>query len=366
MNRRPKAEAKCRIGILGAGDIAGRYIDGLRLQKDFEIIAVASRTFKSATEIALQKGLRATSTDNLLADDEIDLILNLTPPAFHFNLTQSALQSGKHVYSEKPLATSLAEADLLIALADQRGLMLACAPATFMGPVWSSARSLIRQGALGRIVGATGTLVYPGPNLFHHNPEHLFSKFGGPVFDMGVYHISVLVSLLGGINKVQAMKSAGQDQRSILAGPRTGQTFPVTVPTHVACTLSFASGAVANLTLSFEGFGSRAPGLEIIGDRGAICLPQAGQFAGEILISSELFKWTVIEQAADAWSDRDWVIGPVEAWRSFLNGRQVGPSAERARHTLDVLLAIEAAARRGLPQTVISGQLIEFENEQLS
>lgn len=366
MNQHPKAADKCRVGILGAGDIAGRYIDGLRLHEDFEIVAIASRTVESAAEIALQKGLRATSTDNLLADDDIDLILNLTPPAFHFNLTQSALQKGKHVYSEKPLATSLTEADSLIALADQCGLMLACAPATFMGPVWKVARSLIRRGALGRIVGATGTLVYPGPNLFHHNPEHLFSEFGGPVFDMGVYHISVLVSLLGGVDKVQAMKSAGQDQRSILAGPRTGQTFPVTVPTHVACALSFASGAVATLTLSFEGFGSRAPGLEIIGDRGAICLPQAGQFEGEILISSELFKWTVIEQIAETWSERDWVTGPVEAWRSFLTGRQVGPSAERARHTLDVLLAIEAAARTGLSQTVTSGQLIDLENEQLS
>jgi len=336
--------------------LPGSILNGNQHQShnDFSVVAIASRSFTSAAHLAATKGLKSKDTESLLTDDLIDLIINLTPPSCHFDLTRAALENGKHVYSEKPLATSMAQADSLIQLADQRGLLLACAPATFMGPAWNHARSMIAEGKLGRIVGAAGAIVYPGPNLFHHNPEHLFSDFGGPVFDMGVYHVCVLVSLLGRVREVQAMMSPGKERRSVNAGPRAGQTFSVTVPTHVACILKFESGPVASLTLSFEGFGSRAPGLEIVGDKGAICLPQAGQFSGPVMASTELFKWSALDNSSKDVADADWVIGPVDSWRRFIAGESIVPNAYLARHTLDVMLSIEAAARTGEPHTVTS------------
>ncbi len=350
--RHPPSPSICRVGILGVGSIAGRYTRGLNAHPDFEVRKIASKSLASAKAFATEHGIEAVDHMLLVDDPDIDLVLNLTPPAAHFALSRAALQAGKHVYSEKPLATSMDQADELIALAHSKNVMLACAPATPLGPVWQKANALIASGRLGRIVGASGSIVYPGPDLFHENPEHLFAPYGGPLFDMGVYHIIALTYLLGPVQSVQAVACPGRPERTIKVGARKDAVFPVTTPTHFVAILTFESGIAATLTCSFEGFGSKAPALEIIGDKATLALPQPGQFTGAIELSEKLFQWTTLEAATRDWSDLDWVAGPVQAWHGFPDAIPLPMSPQFARHTLDIMLSIELAAKRSSVERV--------------
>jgi len=341
----------CRVGIIGAGSIAEPYIKGLKAHSAFKVIAVSSASGRSAIDLASKHGLEAVATEAMLKRPDIDYVLNLTPASQHFDLNRRALLAGKHVYSEKPLAGSRLEARELIEIAAHRGVLLACAPATFLGPVWQSALEIIESGQLGRVVSGNATLVYPGPDLFHHNPEHLFEPLSGPLFDMGVYHLSTLVHLLGPVCDVQAMASTLNTERSIKAGPRTGQFFRVNCATQIIALLRFSAGPLGTLTFSFDGFGSQNPGVEIIGERASLALPQAGVFEGKAEISDELFEWREVDTCRER-NDSGWVIGPVEAWRQHTKGHRSRIDGTIAEHTLSVMIAIKDAAIAKKQETI--------------
>ncbi len=332
------------VGVIGAGDISARYVTAMRDTSLLVPRLIASARGRSAEAQAAESGLTAVSVDALLADPGIDLVLNLAPPLAHGALTRRALEAGKHVYSEKPLAGSVSEAEALIALAADRGLMLACAPATTLGPALQTARAVVDAGELGKIVGARATMVYPGPDLWHHNPDHLFGPLAGPLFDMGVYHLTALVALLGPVAHVTASASRSSDRRMIRAGPRAGEQFPVTVPTHVEAGLLLASGIRASALFSFDGFGSKAPGLELFGTRGSLAIAHPSRFEGPVEVSTSLFAWRPAPAAVESWSDAMWAIGPAEAWAAFCEARAPRTDAGFACHLLEVLAGIEAAA----------------------
>jgi predicted dehydrogenase len=333
--------------VIGAGDIAARYVEAMRATGFLDPLLIASAKGHSAAALARQCGLRAVDVATLLGDETVDLVLNLAPPLVHADLTRRALLSGKHVYSEKPLAGSLIEALGLSELAQQHGRMLACAPATFLGPALQTARAIIDAGGIGEVVGARATMVYPGPDLWHHNPDHLFGPLAGPLFDMGIYHLSAIVALLGPVRQVQALASTEREQRTIHSGPRTGETFPVHVATHVAGTLRLTSGVIASVLFSFDGFGSKAPGLEIIGTRGALAIAHPSQFDGVVELSTELFKWREVPVTLSEWSDRMWAIGLAEACAAFQRGEAPRCKPAFACHLVEVLSLLEAAAVSG-------------------
>jgi predicted dehydrogenase len=333
--------------VIGAGDIAARYVEAMRATGFLEPLLIASAKGHSAAALARQCGLRAVDVDTLLGDETVDLVLNLAPPLLHADLTRRALLSGKHVYSEKPLAGSLAEARGLSELAQEQGRLLACAPATILGPALQTARAIIDAGGIGEVVGARATMVYPGPDLWHHNPDHLFGPLAGPLFDMGIYHLSAIVALLGPVQQVQALASTARDQRTIRSGPRAGETFPVHVTTQVAGTLRLASGVIASVLFSFDGFGSKAPGLEIIGTRGSLAVAHPSQFDGVVELSTELFRWGEVPVTLSGWSDRMWAIGLAEAWAAFQRNEAPRCKPAFACHLVEVLTLLEAAAACG-------------------
>ena len=250
---------EARVALIGAGTIGARYLGSLRQTPGFEVVSVCSRNPENAGRFASEHGLSAKSLEIILADPDINYVLNLTPAEEHGAITAACLQAGKSVYSEKPLASTLSEADALIELADHRGLLLACAPATFLWPTLATAGRLVREGRLGSVIGALSTLVYQGPEIFHPHPAHLYSASAGPLRDMGVYQITALMALLGPVVSVSAFSSRSRTQRSILVGPDAGKYFRVDADTHFQAQLLHSNGAVSSVIVSFDGISTSSP-----------------------------------------------------------------------------------------------------------
>jgi len=329
---RHQCQTPIGIGIVGGGDISGRYVSCVTNSSRFKLVGVSKRK---------------EDTEALVRDERVDLIVNLTPPLVHAGITRFALESGKHVYSEKPLAHELSIARVLCDLATERGLMLACAPATFLGPALQTALVHLQSGSLGKPIGARGIILYRGPDHWHHNPAPLFDKAAGPLFDMGVYHIAALIALLGPICEVTAMGSQANTTRSIKKGPRAGQSFNVKVWTHVAALLRFANGAIAELTTSFDGISSAGPALEVFGTRASLQLPHPSQFDGSVYVASEAGAWETVATAQPIWSENLWIVG-LHATADRLEGEDCAwPDPALTVHALDAMLAIEASIETG-------------------
>ena len=335
-----------RVALIGAGTIAGPYVAGLRATPGFEVTAVATRDPATAAAFAATHDLNACDLASLLADPGIDYVLNLTPASAHEAVTRACLEAGKSVYSEKPLAASLAGADALIALADARGLLLACAPATFLWPPLATMRRLVEEGRLGPVIGALSTLVYPGPELFHPNPAHLYARDAGPLRDMGVYQVTALTALLGSVVAVTAMASRAQDERTVLVGPAAGRGFPVERPTHLHAQLRHAGGAISSLIVSFDGSSASEPRLDLYGrDAGLTMLnPHAPGATLSLLEGAQRSDLTL---DGPVWSPASFALGPSSAWLAHIREAPVPASATRARDVLAVLLAVEMAVETG-------------------
>jgi predicted dehydrogenase len=337
---------KARVALVGAGTIAHQYVEGLRHTPGFEVTGVCARSALTTQDFAESHGLVPMNFDQLLGDQSIDYVLNLTPAHEHGTISKQILEARKSVYSEKPLAATLEEADELIALASERHLLLACAPATFLWPPLTTARKLIAQDQLGKVVGAFTSLVYPGPELFHPHPEHLYMATAGPLRDMGIYQVTALMALLGPIVSVSAMASRAFDRRTVLVGPAAGVNFPVGAQTHVHALLSHAGGAISTVIVSFDAHGAGVPRFEVFGQKAALSinnmhLPNAMvelRTLGEI----ELIETDQVEISPAVLS-----IGPTSAWRDYMRGVEPETSACRMRGVLEVLLAIEHAFAQG-------------------
>lgn len=339
--------APARVALVGAGSIAARYVEGLRATPGFSVTAICSQGGASATQFAHEHGLTAMTVAAMLADPAIDYVVNLTPAHAHEAVTRSCLDAGKSVYSEKPLATSLAAADALIALAARRGLLLACAPATFLWPPLATARRIVEQGMLGRIVGALTTLVYPGPELFHPHPAHLYAASAGPLHDMGVYQVAALIALLGPVTSVTAMASRARAEREMRVGPNAGQRFPVEAPTHCHALLKHEGGTISSLIVSFDATSPDPPVMLLYGQQGGLSLSR--HHAPDADLSVSIWPNAAERMPLDGgeWTPAMFAIGITLAWSAHRAGHSVAASAERARATLATLLAIETATIEG-------------------
>lgn len=330
------------MALVGAGTIAASYVTGLRATPGFDVVAICARSVDSAADFATRHGLVPMTFDAMLANRSIDYVLNLTPASAHEGITRICLLAGKSVYSEKPLAATLAAADALIALADEQRLLLACAPATFLWPPLATTRRLIAEGAVGQLVGGISSLVYPGPELFHPNPGHLYEAAAGPLHDMGVYQVTALMELFGPISGVAAMATRARDERVVLIGPDAGTRIPVETATHFHAQLRHINGAITSMTVGFDGVSPVPPFLHIFGRTGALVVdamhtPNAA--VRHCATSSD-----GVAVAIPKWSDSMQSIGPASAWSSFHTGQKIETGAARARDVLAVLLAIDRAA----------------------
>lgn len=275
------------IGLIGCGNISAAYLRLAPMFRGLRLVAVADISMEAAQARAAEFDVRADSVESLLAADDIDLIVNLTIPDAHFDVSRKALEAGKHVYSEKPYVLSVDEADTLSELAVRNGLRIGSAPDTFLGGAHQTARHLIDADAVGSITGGTCHVMSFGMEHWHPNPDFFFRPGGGPILDLGPYYITNLVQLIGPVRAVTAMSGAASKTRTIANGPRNGEQIPVLTPTTIHAVLEFASGALVTLGASWDVKAHRHREMELYGQNGSIYVPDPNFFGGEVVIARQ-------------------------------------------------------------------------------
>lgn len=278
---------KVRVGFVGVGCISGIYLENLtKMFREVEIIGVCDLVRERAEKAVKEYNIPKLYNDmyELFDDPDVDIVLNITRPYEHYEVTKQALLHGKHVYSEKPLSPDLNEARELVELAQQKGLRLGGAPDTFMGAAIQTCRQIIDSGFIGTPVGASACLMSRGPENWHPDPEFLFQYGGGPMFDMGPYYVTALINLLGEVSQVSGMARISYPERIIHGEQRFGQHIKVTVPTFVMGNMQFSNGAVGNIFTTFDVSTSEYHRLEIYGSEGTIYVPDPNGFTGDVQI----------------------------------------------------------------------------------
>ena len=261
---------KVKIGVLGTGAISGIYFKNLtKVFSEVEVVAVCDLFVEKAKEAAEEYQIPKVyeTMEEMLADGEIEIILNLTRPNEHYKTTRAALLAGKHVYSEKPLAAVYEEGVELVNLAKEKGLMLGGAPDTFLGAGIQTCRKLIDDGFIGDVVGAQAQMVCHGHESWHPAPEFYYQAGGGPMMDMGPYYMTALVNLVGRVKGVSGMCGKGFAQRVITSEPKRGTVVDVEVPTHTAGLLQFENGAIGTVLTTFDVYYDRQAFLEVYGTK---------------------------------------------------------------------------------------------------
>ncbi|HEU4945980.1 MAG TPA: Gfo/Idh/MocA family oxidoreductase [Kribbella sp.] len=344
-----------RIGLVGAGVISGTYLDHLAELSGVEVAAVADLDLTRAAAVAeLRSGVRAMSPDELMADPDVEIVLNLTIPAAHAPVSTAALRAGKHVYGEKPLAADRAEAEQLVKLAEAAGLRIGCAPDTVLGTGTQTARAALDRGDVGVPTAASASFVSPGHERWHPAPEFYYRAGGGPLLDMGPYYVTSLVTLLGPVQRVTGWAGRAHEQRTVQAGPRAGETFPVEVPTHVTGVLEHESGALTTVLMSFDIWAARLPKIEIYGTEGTLSVPDPNTFDGVVEIATaEAREWTTLP-VAGGYAGAGRGVGVADMARAIRTGGPHRADGALAYHVLDVLESLLEAAAQDRPVDVAS------------
>src|SRR4030095_12924064 len=235
---------------------------------------------------AAQFGVTARPLNEVFADSSIELIVNLTPPSAHAEISRAVLNAGKHVYSEKPLATNRTDGAQLLELAERKGLRIGCAPDTFLGAGLQTCRKLLDDGVIGEPVAAVAFMTGRGMEMWHPNPDFFYQPDAGPMFDIGPYYLTTLVSMLGPVRRLTGSPRISFPGRLMTRHPLTGTKIKVNTPTHVTGVLDFVSGPVATVIMSFDVWAANLPRVEIYGSEGSLSLPEPNTFGGPVRVKS--------------------------------------------------------------------------------
>ena len=360
-----------RVGLIGCGRISDIYLKTLSKFEQVQVTTCASLDLAESQAKAEQHNIpRVGTVDNVIADPEIDCILNLTIPAAHADISRRALLADKHVYSEKPVVTELAEGRELLNLAKARNLRIGCAPDTFLGGRWQTVRRLIDAGAIGRPTGVFAHVGTHGTERHHPNPDFYYAKGGGPLLDLGPYYLTAMVFCFGPIAQVAGMGNKASKQRMIENGPRNGEMMPVEVNTHSLSLIEFENGVLGSMTMSFDVWDSETPRFEIYGEKGVISIPDpdpvhgANDFHGPVwLRTRETSRWSHQPRPTgrDHWqevtnhhgfNENSRGLGLLDLALAVRENRPVRASGELAFHVFEAMDAIERAQKFGVYQTI--------------
>jgi predicted dehydrogenase len=335
------------VGIIGCGAIIAQYLITFRRLDGIRLVAVADLDPARAQAVADgYDGVRAISVEELLAADDVELVLNLTIPAAHAEIALKAIAAGKSVYGEKPLAATTAEARQVLDAAREAGVAVGCAPDTVLGTGIQTARKAIDDGLIGAPISATATMATPGHERWHPNPDFYYQPGGGPLLDMGPYYVTALVTLLGPVVSVVGAASHTRNQRTIGSGPRQGEQVPVNIDSHVTGVLVHASGALSTLFMSFDAVKTKSPNIEIHGERGSLVVPDPNHFDGDV---------KVFTLGAEDWETLPASAGYIESGRGYgIADLDATPPDKEPRaggalayHVLEVMESILESARKG-------------------
>jgi predicted dehydrogenase len=342
------------VGIIGCGNVFPAYMRGLAQYDDVRVVHCSDVILERAEAGAERYGIpRSGDNDSLLSNDEVEIVVNITPVAEHVGVSRDALSAGKHVYSEKVFATTAAEARELLQLAARNGVRLGGAPDTFLGTWGTTAKQLVDTKAVGELVAATAIFAHNRVENRHPDAAAFFRPGGGPLFETGPYTVSALVHLLGPVAEVVGRTRFGAPKRYFVAPERVEDEVDVEVPTHGTALLTFASGVIATVTITFDIWANDLPQtIELYGTDGSISVPNPNWYVGDVKLSAG--RPTTWEQdwelmpplgSAPEAAPRELVRGPgvVDLARS-LGGEPHRTSGEFAAHVLDILLAIQESS----------------------
>lgn len=341
------------VGLLGAGNISTQYLTNLARYPDVRVVAVDDLIAERARDRAETFGIAAWGGAEVVFDNaDVDVVVNITPPSVHLEISEMAAQSGKHVWSEKPLGLDRTAARAMLDHAAAAGVSVGCAPDTVLGPGFQTVLRRISAGTIGAPMAGLAIMQQPGPDAWHPDPEFLFATGGGPVLDIGPYYFTSLVLGLGPVTSVTAEGGRAREVRTIMAGPRAGTRFPVEVPTTTNVLLKHASGASSVCLYSFDSGQARAGVLEFQGTEATIVAPDPNRFGGTVLthVGGKVVDELDVDEGGNGRG-----IGLVDLVRSLADGTPHRASGELAAHVLDIMLAVEESIITGERVPVSSG-----------
>lgn len=366
MPDRGAADAPVRLGILGAGMIAthpGGVLPNLPALGDtVEVRAITSRTLSTAREVAARFDIPEVypSLTAMLADSELDVVVNLTPVTAHTETNLEILEAGRHLISEKPIAGTVAEADAMIDAASKRKLIIVAAPPWMIDPRRVFARQLVRQGSIGSVAFARSRSSHAGPAAMSWpaDPAWFYEKGAGALRDMGVYGITEVTGILGPARRVMAMSGVTRAKRTVQGGPFDGTDVEVTADDNTLLMVDFGESVFAFVDATFNLSGAVSPSLELFASDGTINLWEPfwatqGQPELEILRRGNAgSEWAVVDlssvrEARDRFDTLGRAILVSHFVECLQHNRRPVLSAEHARHVLEVMLAAEQSATSG-------------------
>ncbi|PZE21209.1 Gfo/Idh/MocA family protein [Paenibacillus xerothermodurans] len=340
---------KLRVGIIGCGKISGIYFTNCKTFSVLEVVACADLNVSRAKASAEEHGIpRACSVAELLADPGIDVVINLTIPAAHAQICVQALEAGKHVYVEKPLAVTREEGQHILAVAERNGLLVGSAPDTFLGGGIQTCVKLIQDGWIGTPVAASAFMIGRGHEHWHPDPEFYYAPGGGPMFDMGPYYLTALVALLGPIQRVTGSAKISYPERTITSTPKFGNKITVETPTHIAGVMDFHSGAIGTIITSFDAFGGTLlPRIEIYGSEGTLIVPDPNTFGGPVLVRRHDAKEFSEIPLTHGYTENSRGLGVLDMAFAIHSGRRNRASGELAYHVLEAMHGFHDASQEG-------------------
>ncbi|UCR90533.1 Gfo/Idh/MocA family protein [Mycetocola spongiae] len=351
--------APLRVGMVGAGAIAQQYLNTFPHLDHVTLVAVADLDHERAETVARSvdetiPGVRALGVDELIADPDVDIVLNLTIPRAHAPIALQAIAAGKHVYGEKPLTATVAEGVEVLAAAQAAGVRVGCAPDTVLGTGVQTARRAVDDGLIGRPISASATMVTPGHERWHPNPDFYYVPGGGPLLDMGPYYVTALVTLLGPVVSVIGAASHTRSEREIKTGPRAGEKIPVTTDSHVTGILTHASGALSTLFMSFDAAATRSSNIEVHGENASLIVPDPNHFAGDVSIREiGAEDWSVLPVSA-GYVDASRGVGLEDLAVAAAENRPHRAGAELALHALEIMESVLLSAQSGTGVSIAS------------
>jgi predicted dehydrogenase len=345
-----------KVGIIGCGNISPAYLTAGERFEILDIVACADLVADKAEARAKEFGVpKVCSPQELLNDPDIDMVINLTIPNAHAEIGLAALEAGKSVYNEKPLTIRREDGRCMLELADEKGLLVGCAPDTFMGAGIQTCRKLIDDGKIGEPVAATAFMLCHGHENWHPDPEFYYKPGGGPMFDMGPYYLTALVNLVGPVRRVTGSTRITFPERKITSKPKDGTIIEVETPTHIAGVMDFANGAIGTIITSFDVWAAELPRIEIYGTEGTLSVPDPNTFGGPVRIRRhDDSEWRDVA-LTHPYVQNSRGLGVADMAYAFRSGRPHRASGRLAFHVLDIMHAFHDASDEGRHVELDSG-----------
>ena len=346
----PGESSRVGVGIVGLGNISSTYLRNLttRFNEDVWVVGCTDTEADRVAAAVDAYGVRGyRDLDGMLEDPAVELVVNLTNPLAHAAVSLAAVAEGRHLYSEKPLSVDLEDARMLLRRAESSGVLVGCAPDTFLGDGLQTCRGILDSAVIGSPVAATAFMVCHGHENWHPSPAFFYKRGAGPMLDMGPYYLTAMVSLMGPISRVTGFEQTTFPTRTITSEPLAGSTIEVEVPTHVAGVLEFERGAIATLVTTFDVWSAQVPHLEIYATGGSLSAPDPNTFGGPVLVRGAAeSSWRAVEVSGTA-SDDSRGLGIADLARAIRSGGEPRASGDMACHVLEAMHGIHVSSSSG-------------------